>query len=219
MLKNQERNVQLQQQAYELEGNVIKAIFKNAEAIAFLHQTISSVRGNNFHRRLLQILGTEASVSEIEQLRTRAGLNESERHINKLLDLQLIELSQESHYKRTVKGETAVNALKGLENEIGREEGKKIFNSFLGINSIRFFLRVYGAKKEIDFIKKEIVFTPPEIGALALFLPRSIEGIAAVDKLNNAGLLIYREDGNIYLDPKKARSFYKYLRLLYDVVG
>jgi len=76
---------------------------------------------------------------------------------------------------------------------------------------------VYGTKKEVDFVKKEIVFTPTEIGALALFLPRSIEGIAAVDKLNNAELLIYKEDGNIYLDPKKARSFYKYLSLLYDV--
>ena len=81
-----------------LEGDIIKEIFKNANTIAFLHQTISSPRGDYFRRKLLQILGTEVSVSDIEKMRSETGLRESQRHINKLLDLQFIELSKEGNY-------------------------------------------------------------------------------------------------------------------------
>lgn len=211
-------DMDLEQQANSLEGDVIKKLFKNANAVAFLHQTISSKRGDYFRRKLLHLLATESNISEIEKLRSEAGLQESQRHINKLLELQLIESTKEGSYKRTKKGETTVNALRALETESGKEEARKIFAAFLGPNSIRFFLRVYGSKKEVDLKKKEIKFTPAEIGKLSLFLPRTTEGIAAIDKLSDAELLVYKDDGNIYIEPQKARSFYKYLKLLYQIV-
>lgn len=207
----------IEEQVNTLEGEVIKEIFKNAEAVALFHQIISSPRGDYFRRKLLQLLEVESSISKIEKLRSGAGLKETQRHINKLLETQLIELAKEGNYRRTDKGEEAINALRALETELGREEARKIFVSFLGFNSIRFFLRVYGTKKEVDLEKREIKFTAAEIGKLSLFLPRNIEGIAAIDKLSDAELLVYRDDGNIYLDPKKARVFYKYLKSLYKI--
>lgn len=214
MVKN-DKHTDMEQQINSLEGDVIKEIFKNADAFAFLHQTISSPRGNYFRRRLLQLLATEAKISEIEKLRSDAKMQESSRHINKLLELQLISLHKEDTYKRTEKGEKAINALRALETELGNEDARKIFAGFLGPNSIRFFLRVYSVKKEVDLEKKEVKFSPVEIGKLSLFLPRTIEGIAAIDKLSDAELLVYKDDGNIYLNPVKARSFYKYLKSLY----
>lgn len=207
----------IEQHVNALEGDIIKEIFKNADAVASLHQTVSSRRGNYFRRKLLQILETETSISEIEKKRSKVGLQESQRHINKLLELQLIDLSKEDNYKRTNKGEESINALRALETELGKERARRIFSSFLGPNSIRLFLRVYGEKKQIDLEKKEIKFSPTEIGKLCLFLPRDIEGIAAIDKLSDAELLTYRDDGNVYLNPRKARAFYKYLKSLYEI--
>lgn len=216
MVKNN-KDLGLEQQVNSLEGDIIKEMFKDADAIAFLHQTISSPRGDYFRRRLLQLFATETNISEIENLRAEAQLQELQRHINKLSELQLISSCKEDTYKRTEKGEKAVNALRALETELGKEDARKIFTSVLGPNSIRFFLRVYSSKKEVDLKKKEIKFSPAEIGKLSLFLPRTIEGIAAVDKLSDAELLVYKDDGNIHLDPRKARGFYKYLKLLYHM--
>jgi len=202
------------------ENNKIKDVEQHVtpDALAFLHQTISSPRGDYFRRRVLQKLRDEASVSDIKKMRTEAGLRESQRHINKLLELKLIEKSNEATYRRTDRGEKAVNALRALETELGKEEARKIFKSFFGANSIRFFLRVYGAKKEVGLPKKEIKFTAREIGKLGLFLPRSIEGIAVIDKLSDAGILTYKGNGHVHLMPKKARAFYKYLQSLYKIL-
>jgi hypothetical protein len=38
-----------------------------------------------------------------------------------------------------------------------------------------------------------------------------------MDKLNEAGLVVYRDDGYIYVRPVRARSFYSYLRKLYEI--
>lgn len=73
----------IEQYVNALEGDIIKEIFKNADGVAFLHQTISSQRGNYFRRKLLQILETETSISEIEKMRSEVGLQESQRHIKK----------------------------------------------------------------------------------------------------------------------------------------
>jgi hypothetical protein len=48
-------------------------------------------------------------------------------------------------------------------------------------------------------------------------VPRVIEGISAVDKLNEAGLLVYRDDDHIHMQPTQARGFYQYLRELYAI--
>lgn len=198
-----------------LEGDIIKEIFLNADNVSVLHRAISSPRGNYFRRRLLQMIETKTNISEIEKIRLEVDINESKRHLNKLVETFLIEQDSAGNFKRTEKGEKIINALRELETDIGKEEAKKLFSSFLGSNAIRLFLRAYGTKKEVDFKTRAIVFTPSEIGGLSLFLRRSIEGIAALDKLSDAELLVYNDDdGNVYLNPKKARAFYKYLKSL-----
>lgn len=218
MTENKNNAGNLKQPLNKLEGNIIKSIFENAEIVARLHRVISSPRGDYFRSRILQMSRTEISLSEIKSLKHQAELAETHRHLNKLLGLELIQVSKDGIYRRTDKGEQAINALKALETDVGQEEARRIFRSFLGVNSVKLFLRVYGNGKRIDLVKKEVKFTPQEIGKLSLFLPRSIEGLAAIDKLSDAELLIYRDDGNIYFNPKKARGFYKYLKSLYKTI-
>ncbi|MFH1519500.1 MAG: hypothetical protein ABIE75_02895 [Candidatus Omnitrophota bacterium] len=205
----------------DLEGKQIKEIFCSAENISKLHKTLISKRGEYFRRKLLHSLEKELSFDDICRLRTAAELQEAQRHLNKLLEFQLIERIKKGEldiYKRTPKGEKAINALRALEVDIGRGEAHKIYLASLGTNSIKLFLRVYGDKREADLKTRKIKYTPFEIGNMSSFLPRNIEGIAAIDKLSDAELLIYEEDGNIYLNPKKARGFYKYLKSLYKII-
>lgn len=205
----------------ELEGKRIKEIFKTAEGIAELHNILTSRRGNYFRRQLLQFLELEREASQLDELREKTDLRELHRHLNKLLKFNLIRTVQErdkEKYRRTQLGEKAINSLRALEQGIGKEEATKIYEAALGPNSIRLFLRVYGQKKEPNFEKLEVRYTPSEIGRLCLFLSRRIEGIAAIDKLSDADLLIYQEEGYIHMPAKKARSFYHYLQQLYQIV-
>ena len=80
-------------------------------------------------------------------------------------------------------------------------------------------LKVYGDQREADWKNLTITFTPAEIGRMSLFLPRVIEGVSAIDKLNQAGLLAYRGDDHIPMNPSLARGFYQYLRELHSVVA
>jgi len=205
-----------------LEGKIINDIFMKVDSLAKLHNTLTSIRGNYFHRVLLQVLEEEKSFSDIDTIRSKAGLGESQRHLHKLLEFNLIEelggCDGLMKYKRTRLGEEAINALRALERELGNEEAEKIYSASLGPNSLRLFLRVYGNKKEIDIEKREVRYTPAEIGRLSLFLPRTVEGIAAIDKLSDAELLVYKEDGHVYFNPKRARGFYKYLSSLNGVL-
>jgi len=203
----------------KLEGKVIKDIFKNAERIAELQETLTSRRGDYFRIKLLSAMGDRLSVSEIEKLVAEAGLGEFHRHINKLLKFNLVEKVEENEegFIRTKLGEDAINALRELERRIGIEGARRIYEASLGINSIKLFIRVYGNKIKIDFEKREIKISPAEIGRLSLFLPRSIEGISAIDKLSDADLLVYEEDGYVYMPPTKARDFYQYLRKLHEI--
>ena len=88
----------------------------------------------------------------------------------------------------------------------------------MGPNSIRLFLRVYSDATEAARDRLQIRYTPAELGKLSLFLPRVIEGISAIDKLNEADLVVYRDDNHIHVQPVKARSFYQYLRELFDIL-
>ena len=45
-----------------------------------------------------------------------------------------------------------------------------------------------------------------------------IEEISAIDRLNEADLLVYRDDGYVYMQPTKARGFYQYLQTLLEIV-
>ena len=118
---------------------------------------------------------------------------------------------------RTATGERAINAVREFERRSGKEAAESVYAASLGPNSIRLFLRIYGDRKEADWEQMWIRYTPAEVGRLSLFVPRVIEGISAVDKLNEAGLLVYRDDDHIHMQPTQARGFYQYLRELYAI--
>lgn len=207
--------------ADKLVGNTIKEIFNRAEEIAELHACLTSPRGDNFRLRLLHASEVPLSETAIEKLRADSGAKESHRHLNKLLRFGLIreeEAGGRKEYIRTAMGEQAVNSVREFERRVGKEAAETIYSASLGPNSIRFFARVYGDQKEVSREHFHIRYTPAEIGALSLFLPRTIEGLSAIDKLNEAKLLVYQGDNHIYMQPIKARSFYQYLQRLYIIV-
>lgn len=207
--------------ANKLVGNIIKEIFKKAGEIAELHACLTSPRGDNFRLRLLHALAVPLDETAIEKLKAESSINEYRRHLNKLLSFGLIRVEEtggEKQYIRTALGEQAVNALHEFERRVGKEAAEALYSASLGPNSIRFFLRVYGNKKEANWEHLQVRYTPGEIGRLSLFLPRTIEGLSAVDKLNEADLLVYQDDNYIYMQAIKARSFYQYLQQLYKVV-
>ena len=62
---------------------------------------------------------------------------------------------------------------------------------------------------------REILYTSLEIGQLFRIFARSIEGVSAIDKLDDAGLTSYLEDGKVHVNPRRSTAFYHYLRNLY----
>ena len=207
--------------ANELAGNKIKLIFNKAEEIAELHGCLTSPRGENFKLRLLQALEVPLKEKEIERLRIESGINEYHRHLNRLVKNRLVRVlgtDGKEEYRRTELGERAINALRGFERKVGSEAAETVYSAALGPNSIRFFLRIYGDKKEADLDNFQIKYTAAEIGRLSLFLPRTIEGISAIDKLNEADLLAYWDDNFIHMQTTKAVSYYLYLQELYAII-
>jgi len=206
--------------ADKLAGKTIKEIFKNAEEIAELHGCLTSPRGDNFRLHLLQAMEIAVDEAVIEQLRIQSGINEYRRHLNRLLRFGLIrveEIDGKKQYTRTSLAEKAINALREFERRVGKEASQAVYSASLGPNSIRFFLRIYGDNREPSGVDLQIRYTPAEIGKMSLFLPRAIEGISAIDKINEADLLVYRDDNYIYMQPIKMRSFYQYLQELYEI--
>ena len=205
---------------FELTGQTIKAIFKSAEAIAELHACLTSLRGENFRLRLLQAMEIPLDEARVERIRVESGINEYHRHLNRLLKLGLARLQESDGnglYIRTELGEIGVNAVRQFERRVGTAAAQTVYSSALGPNSIRLFLRIYGDTREADWDHLQMTYTPAEIGRLSLFLPRTIEGISAIDKLNEADLLVYRDDNHIHMLASKARAFYQYLRKLYQI--
>jgi len=133
--------------------------------------------------------------------------------------IQAQEFDDDKKYIRTALGEQAVNALREFERRISEEAAQAVYGASLGTNSIRLFLRVYGYKKEANWEQLQVGYTPAEIGKLSLFLPRVLEGISAIDKLNEAGLLVYEDDNHIYMPPVRARGYYQYLQRLYGILA
>jgi len=199
----------------ELQGEVIKEIFKDAERVADLHATLTSPRGEFFRRRLLQLLSDGLTQEEIERLKREFGMVESRRHLNKFLEYRLI-TEEEDKYRRTDLGERAVNAVREMERKVGEQKAQPIWQAALGKNSISLFLKLYGSPKK-PTQGMDIIYTPLEIGQIARFLPRTIEGISATDKLDDAGLVSYMEDGNIHINPRRSTAFYSYLKILHSI--
>lgn len=212
----------------ELTGKIIKEIFEHAQIIGKLHKTITSPRGKYFRMSFLSALEREITAEETVAFRESRGLAECIRHINKLLYFNLIEeitIGSKRGYRRTELGEKAVNAVRGLQRKLKgkNEDADLIFRADFGTNSIQLFLKIYGSEKEMVFDKKRdgfvVRFKPREIGRIAKFLPRSIDGTAAIDKLDDAKLVFYEPgDGKVYVTPRKARAFYQYLKRLHSIL-
>jgi DNA-binding transcriptional ArsR family regulator len=199
----------------------LKEVLQRSEEVAELHSTLTSPRGDYFRLRLLQALEDPADEATIKQRRVESGVHEYQRHLNKLLRSGLVsvkEIEGQKKYTRTGLGERAVNAVRELQRSIGKEDARAIYSAALDPNSMRFFLRVYGDKPTAGRANEEITYTLAEVGRLSLFLPRVIDGISAVDKIGEAGLLVYGDDGYVYMPPVKARSFYRFLKELYEIV-
>ena len=204
----------------DLAGVRIQEVFKGAEAVAEVNAAVTSPRGEYFRLRLLH--ATELPVDEafVERLRGEAGINEHHRHIHILMKHRFIRedtLDGASRYVRTSQGERAINAVRQLDRRLGKEASRTIHGAALGANSIRLFLRIYGDSRDADWELRRVRYTPVEIGRLSLFLPRVIEGISALDTLNEAGLLVYGDDDHVHMQPVKARSYYLYLRDLWEM--
>ncbi len=200
---------------------MLKTLFSTADELAELHACLTSARGGNFRLRLLHALEKPLEESELELLRLDAEVNEYRRHLHQLVDLALVETQPANDtrtYLRTPRGEQAVNAVRELERRLGEDDALSLHAANLGPNSIRLFLRVYGDGREPDWKSRQVKYSPEEIGRITLFLPRVIEGISAIDKLSVAEILIYGDDGSVYLQPAKARSLYQYLERLYGIL-
>ena len=204
-------------------GVAIKEIFQDIESVAELHGVLSSPRGQFLHRRLLHALRGGLTHDEIERLRQEHGVEESDRHINKLAKWCLIEpvapAGETTGYVRTDLGEEALNSVRELERKIGEDRAMSICQASLGVNALRLFLTIFGNNKELDLATREVIYTPLEIGQLMRLFARSLEGISSMDKLYDAGLVSYLDDGNIHVNPRRSTAFYSYLKNLYHILA
>ena len=206
-----------------LEGPTIEQIFQSVDAIAELHALLSSPRGQYLRRQLLHSLRSGLTLDEIERLRKELGVEEYDRHVNKLTKWGLIEPVRSdaviTGYVRTVHGEEALNAVRELERKVGEDNARVISEAALGVNAISLFLTIFGDNKQPDLASREVIYTPLEIGQLMRLFSRSIEGISSMDKLDDAGLVSYLDDGNIHVNPRRSTAFYAYLRRLYHLLA
>ena len=199
----------------------LEEVYAQAQRIAELHAVLTSPRGDHFRARLLQQVHTRLNDSDLEQLRRESKLTEYERHIHKLTQFDLIDEKRDGrivHYQRTPRGEEAINTLRELERRVGTETTVHIYDASLGINSIRLFLRLYDVDRTPSLPGGDITFQPSEIGRICRVLPRTIEGYAALDKLNDAGLLWCRDDNCFVFAAVKARAVYQYLTCLLKLI-
>ena len=206
-----------------LAGVTIKETFQNIEAVAELHAVLSSPRGHFLHRHLLHALRGGLTHDEIERLRQEHGVEESDRHINKLAWWGLIkpveEAGETTGYVRTELGGKGLNAVREMERKIGEERATNISQAALGVNALRLFLTIFGNNKEVDIRSREVIYTPLEIGQLMRLFTRSLEGISSMDKLDDAGLVSYLDDGNIHVNPRRSTAFYAYLKHIYQLLA
>ena len=205
----------------ELSGKTIKEIFRHAGEVALLHACLTSPRGDYFRFHLLQAMEVPVAEAGIEKIQLQSGTNEYHRHLLSLMRFGLVHEEETEGVKlfsRTDLGERAINAVRELERRITDESAQAIYLASLGPNSIRFFLRTYGNTAEASWNHLQIRYSPAEMGRLSLFLPRAIDGVSAIDSLNEADIVVYREDNYVYMHATKARSFYQYLRELYGIL-
>ena len=163
------------------------------------------------------------TIDEIEGLRREVGAREYERHIHKFLRWCLVRPVTSGEdvtgYVRTSLGEEGFNTVRELQRKIGEDRARSVAEAGLGSNAIKLFLTIFGNPKEVDLTTREIVYTPLEIGQLIRIFSRSIEGVSSIDKLDDAGLVSYLEDGHGHVNPRRTTAFYHYLRNLYFLLA
>ena len=203
-------------------GQVIKKILQHVDGVAQLHAVLTSPRREYWRRRFLHALRTPLTFDQLERLRKQAGVEEYQRHLNKLVKCGLtrpvLSEGEIRGYVRTDIGEAALNAVSELEREVGEERARAITEAPLGSDGIRLFLTIFGDNKEPDLTSREIVYTPLQIGQLIRSFSRSVEAFAAIDMLDDAGLVSYLEDGGIHVNPRRSTAFYHYLKNLYRLL-
>ena len=202
---------------------MIEKVLEHVVEVAELHAVLSSPRRQYLRRRLLQSLRSAMTIDGIEALRGEFGAQEYERHINKFLIWGLVEPVTSGEdvtgYVRTGLGEEGLNIVRELERKVGEERARSIAEAGMGPNTIKLFLTIFGHPKELDLTTREILYTPLEIGQLFRVFSRSVEGVSAIDKLNEAGLISYLEDGKVHVNPRRTTAFYHYLRNLYFLLA
>ena len=205
------------------DGTFIEKVLKHVVEVAELLSVLSSPRRQYLRRRLLQSLRSPMTIDEIEGFRMEFGAQEYERHIHKFLRWGLVEpvTSDEDviGYVRTSLGEEGLNIVRELQRKVGEEQAKSIADAGLGSDAIKLFLTIFGNPKEVDLSTREILYTPLEIGQLMRIFTRTVEGVSAIDKLDDAGLTTYLEDGNVHINPRRSTAFYHYLRNLYFLLA
>ena len=183
------------------DGTLIKKVLEHVVEVVELHAVLTSPRRQYLRRRLLQSLRSAMTIDEIEGFRREFGAQEYERHIHKLLRWGLVKPVMSGQdvtgYVRTGLGEEGHNTVRELQRKVGEERARSIAEAGLGSNAIKLFLTIFGNPKEADLTTREILYTPLEIGQLIRVFSRSVEGGAAIDKLDDAGLISYLEDGNV----------------------
>ena len=205
------------------DGTMIQKVLEHVVEVAELHAVLTSPRHQYLRRRLLQSLRSPMTIDEIEGLRREFGAQEYERHINKFLRWGFVEPvgpgEDGAGYVRTSLGEEGINTVRELERKVGEERARSIAEAHLGSNAIKLFLTIFGNPKELDLTTREILYTPLEIGQLIRVFSRSVEGVSSIDKLDDAGLISYLEDGNVHVNPRRSTAFYHYLRNLYSLLA
>ena len=203
--------------------SLIEKVFEHVVEVAELHAVLNSPRRQYLRRRLLQSLKSAMTIDEIEGLRRELGAQEYERHIHKLLRRGLVRPVTSGEdvtgYVRTSLGEEALNTVRELQRKVGEEHARSIADAGLGSDAIKLFLTIFGNPKEVDLATREILYTPLELGQLIRIFSRSVEGVSAIDKLDDAGLTSYLEDGNVHVNPRRSTAFYHYLRNLYSLLA
>lgn len=198
-----------------------KEILKQLKEIVEIHRALT-LNGNDFFQlELLTFLEKERTLEKLEEFKEEHSNPHLLLHLNELRELGMIrEIKKEKKrcFSRTEKGERALAILQGFRKKVGEKSFAKILKARLGSGSLGLFLRVYGLKRRPKFKQNKgyfIEFSPRKIGRVAQNLPNGIEAVSAIDRLDEAGLLIYQEEDNkIVTNCVESRAFFQYLERL-----
>ena len=186
---------------------------ESVQSIASLHSLLTSSRGDFFRKKLLQDLRMPKTTAEVSKKGHAIGLEETRRHVNKLIQFKFVEESG-NKLRRTPLGEEALNTVKELERKIGMVSADRIYAAALGPNSITLFFHLYHSIQVATPVDR-IGISANDLGQMTTKLFYGVDRAAVMDKLLDSGLLVYEPKRNVFLlDIRQARSVYAYLQAL-----